>query len=104
MLSTRVFNAKSVPYSLSKLTVLPFLPRNPSRSSKLRVNAPSSYATKPMKRKTSAKEPPAKKVRVQEPEYTDVEPRRDEGGAILWPASKDALDNAKRFIEQWYVR
>lgn len=44
---------------------------------------------------------PAKKSRPKEPDYCDTEPRRNDKGEILWPASEEAIKNAQRFILEW---
>lgn len=42
----------------------------------------------------------AKKPRPQVPDYCDVEPRRDEAGNVVWPASETAMEEAREFIRQ----
>jgi hypothetical protein len=60
-----------------------------------------------MKRSDSfATASPAKKQKTKPrpavPDYCDVEPRRDEAGEIIWPAPPAAIEDARRFIKQWY--
>jgi hypothetical protein len=45
----------------------------------------------------------AKKPRPKVPDYCDVEPRRDEEGQVIWPAAKEAMEQARDFIREWYV-
>jgi hypothetical protein len=43
----------------------------------------------------------AAKARPKVPEYCDVEPKRDDDGAIVWPAPKDDVEQAQAFITEW---
>ncbi len=58
-----------------------------------------------MKRKAvDMKESPIpKRQREQIPEYCDVQPRKDDQGVILWPASQSAIEDAQAFLKEWYV-
>lgn len=58
-----------------------------------------------MKRKAvDTKETPiAKRQREQVPEYCDVQPRKDDKGFTLWPASPSAIEDAQTFLKEWYV-
>lgn len=59
-----------------------------------------------MKRKAADPRPPTKSKRPREqlPDYCDVEPRRDGSGAIVWPAPEEAIEGAREFMREWYVR
>ena len=52
-----------------------------------------------MKRATNGK-PKAVKLKPQVPDYTDVEPLRDEQDNPIWPAPADAMDKARAFLKQ----
>lgn len=55
-----------------------------------------------MKRKSIA--PSSQKPkRVKEPEadYCDVSPRTDGDGHIIWPASSEAMQSARDFLNDW---
>jgi len=58
-----------------------------------------------MKRKAadSGRSAQSKRPREQLPDYCDVEPRRDDTGAIVWPAPEEAIENAREFLREWYV-
>ena len=43
-----------------------------------------------------------KRERTPEPDYCDVEPRKDEEGNILWPADAAAIERARDFLKEWY--
>jgi hypothetical protein len=45
---------------------------------------------------------PKTKPRPVVPDYCDVEPRRDEAGAVIWPAPAKAIEEARNFIVTWY--
>ncbi len=49
-----------------------------------------------------AKKPKAK-PRPAVPDYCDVEPLRNEDGAVIWPAASNAIEEAREFIREWYV-
>ena len=36
-------------------------------------------------------------------DYCDASPRTDALGSILWPASGEAMEDARNFIRAWYV-
>ncbi|KAL8862769.1 MAG: hypothetical protein Q9178_000711 [Gyalolechia marmorata] len=58
-----------------------------------------------MKRKAvDSKESPQIK-RQKEPiaDYCHVQPRKDDNGNQLWPASSEAVENAREFIREWYA-
>lgn len=42
------------------------------------------------------------KIREKLPDYCDVEPRRDDTGAAIWPAQSSAIEAARDFIKEWY--
>ena len=44
--------------------------------------------------------PKVQHVRAPEPDYCDVEPRKD-GDEIVWPAPSDAMEKARTFIQEW---
>ena len=57
-----------------------------------------------MKRKAvDAKESPQVK-RQKEPilDYCDIQPRKDASGSIIWPASLEALESARKYLREWY--
>jgi hypothetical protein len=43
----------------------------------------------------------AKKPKPKVPDYCDVEPQRDEQGEVIWPAAKEAMEEAREFIKDW---
>lgn len=50
----------------------------------------------------SAKTSKSKKQKEPEPDYCDVAPRSDEDGSIIWPASKEAIEDARNFLRLWF--
>lgn len=56
-----------------------------------------------MKRKATQSGPATSAKRQREPEadYCDVEPRRNDDGAIAWPASAEAIQSARSFLKEW---
>ena len=54
-----------------------------------------------MKRKaTNAKGAPSKRQKEPEPDYCDLETRKDENGADMWPAPANAIEDARAFIKR----
>ncbi|KAL8919167.1 MAG: hypothetical protein Q9208_006927 [Pyrenodesmia sp. 3 TL-2023] len=55
-----------------------------------------------MKRKAvdTKDSPVTKRHREQIPEYCDVQPRKDDKGVTLWPASPSAINDAQSFLKQ----
>ena len=49
---------------------------------------------------------PAKKTKTKHrpvvPDYCDVEPRQNEAGEVIWPAPANAIEEARKFIVEWY--
>jgi hypothetical protein len=41
------------------------------------------------------------KARPKVPDYCDAEPRRDDGGEIIWPAPEADIEQARAFITEW---
>jgi hypothetical protein len=41
------------------------------------------------------------KARPKVPDYCDAEPRRDDGGEIVWPAPEADIEQARAFITEW---
>ena len=56
-----------------------------------------------MKRKAVDAQSNSKVKRQREPEadYCDVQPQRNGDGEPIWPASTDAMENARRFLREW---
>ena len=69
----------------------------------VRQLAPPNLPTRGMKRKAVDPGPSAKSKRSREqlPDYCDVEPRRDDNGAIIWPAPEKSIDDAREFLREW---
>ena len=44
----------------------------------------------------------AKRQKEQLPEYCDIQPRKDDGGAVLWPAAPEMIEKAQNFLKEWY--
>lgn len=65
------------------------------------VSVIRTYST--MKRKaTDAKTgPKAKRQKEPEADYCDVITRKDESGDTVWPASMEAVENARSFLREW---
>ena len=36
-------------------------------------------------------------------DYCDESPRRDVSGSLVWPASSEAMEDARNFIRAWWV-
>ncbi|KAI4250270.1 MAG: hypothetical protein L6R42_008786, partial [Xanthoria sp. 1 TBL-2021] len=55
-----------------------------------------------MKRKAvDAKESPQVKRRKEQiPDYCDIQPRKDDSGTILWPASSEAIEIARDYLRE----
>lgn len=54
-----------------------------------------------MKRKAiDAKGPPSKRQRDPEPDYCDVEAKKDQDGSIIWPATAETLEDARAFLKE----
>ena len=58
-----------------------------------------------MKRKATDAQPSSKAKRQKEPEadYCDVETRKNGDGKTIWPASSEAMEQARDFLREWYV-
>jgi hypothetical protein len=56
-----------------------------------------------MKRKADGSTTRPAKQRPKEPDYCDVEPRRNDNGDIEWPADATAIERARAFLREWYV-
>ncbi|KAI4113538.1 MAG: hypothetical protein LQ338_008159 [Usnochroma carphineum] len=58
-----------------------------------------------MKRKAvdSEESSNSKRQREQVPDYCNVQPRQDDKGATLWPASPKAIEEAQTFLREWYA-
>jgi hypothetical protein len=56
-----------------------------------------------MKRKADGSTARPAKQRPKEPDYCDVEPRRNDNGDIEWPADATAIERARAFLREWYV-
>lgn len=56
-----------------------------------------------MKRKVTEFQQPSKAKRQREtlPEYCDTACRKDKNGNDLWPASVEAILNARNFLKEW---
>ncbi len=46
----------------------------------------------------------AGKTRPKVPDYCDVEPRRDANGQPIWPADATAIEQAREWIREWFVK
>lgn len=57
-----------------------------------------------MKRKAadSGTVPQAKRQQIPAADYCDVISRKDEQGNAIWPASIEAIENARSFLREWY--
>ncbi|KAL8705346.1 MAG: hypothetical protein Q9201_001545 [Fulgogasparrea decipioides] len=55
-----------------------------------------------MKRKAvdSKESPNVKRQKEPVPDYCDVEPRKDDSGALLWPAPPKAMEDARNFLRE----
>ncbi|KAL8681646.1 MAG: hypothetical protein Q9186_002243 [Xanthomendoza sp. 1 TL-2023] len=55
-----------------------------------------------MKRKAldTKESPQAKRPKELIQDYCDIQPRKDDDGGILWPASREAIDGAKDFMRE----
>ncbi|KAL8810749.1 MAG: hypothetical protein Q9223_007689, partial [Gallowayella weberi] len=55
-----------------------------------------------MKRKAldTKESPQAKRPKESTPDYCHTQPRKDDDGSILWPASREAIDRARDFIRE----
>lgn len=50
----------------------------------------------------SVKTPKSKKQREPEPDYCDLAPKLGEDGSIIWPAPMEAIEDARKFLRQWF--
>lgn len=55
-----------------------------------------------MKRKAAQEQISAAKRREPESDYCDVSPKIDDQGIPIWPASVQAMQDARQFLSQWY--
>ena len=59
------------------------------------------FCAREMKRKaTDTKGLPSKRQKEPEPDYCDVETKKDGNGAIIWPAPAEALESARAFLKR----
>ena len=56
-----------------------------------------------MKRKATESSTSSKAKRQKKPEadYCDVVPRKDSSGKAIWPASEQAIERARDFLQEW---
>lgn len=63
---------------------------------------PIALSLRGMKRKATAPSgQKPKRLKEAEADYCDVNPRTDGEGNVLWPASPEAMQNAREFIKDW---
>ena len=43
----------------------------------------------------------AKRQREPEPDYCDVEIKKDGNGNVIWPAEREAMERAREFLREW---
>lgn len=76
----------------------------------LRLNVHLRHATprpilsqiREMKRKAPSPEPSTRKA-AKVDDYCNVQPKKDLNGYQIWPAPKDQMAAARKFLREWYA-
>lgn len=81
-----------IPRHPHAITIVPrsSVERRPQFSSMKRASAPTTATS------------PAKKARIQVPEYHATPPIKEEDGSIQWPAPGAKMKRTREFIREWY--
>ena len=81
-----------------------FLPKNSYFKTRIYQASSQLVRTREMKRKagpTATNGVRNKRRQIEVPDYCDVEPVKDEDGSIIWPAPRQAIEEARGFLREW---